>query len=57
MTQPLTKHPFKPGRWRDPYGRQICAECDCIKDHRLHKLPERTEDEREAEARRVGEHE
>jgi len=54
MTEPLRVHPFRYSRYRDYRQRAICDDCGSTKDATVHQLLERTEDEREAEARKVG---
>lgn len=54
MTEPLRTHPFHhSGQW-DWRGRALC-ECGSIKGASIHQVPERTDEERAEEARRMGE--
>lgn len=55
MTEPLRVHPFRYSRYRDYRQRPICDECGSTQDATVHRLLERDEDEREVEARRMGE--
>lgn len=51
--RPLRRHVFQPGRWKDHRDVPICL-CGSTQDASIHKLPERDSDEREHEARKVG---
>ena len=55
MTEPLRVHPFRYSRYRDYRQRPICDECGSLIDSRVHQLLERSDEEREHEARKVGE--
>lgn len=55
MTEPITKHVFHAGRYRDHRGRRICESCGSTEDATVHKVPERSDEEREHEQRRTGE--
>lgn len=55
MTEPLRVHPFRYSRYRDYRQRWICDDCGSTQDAKVHQLLERSEDEREAEDRRLGE--
>lgn len=55
MTEPITRHVFQAGRYRDHRGRRICETCGSTEDATVHRVPERTEEERDLEARKVGE--
>ena len=52
----MTKHPFTedPELAPDVGGRRLCV-CGLLEANRAHELRDRTEDERAAEARRMGE--
>ncbi|HEX5997389.1 MAG TPA: hypothetical protein VFY84_19790 [Jiangellales bacterium] len=49
----LVKHRFVPSGRRS-YGHRICATCDSLEHHSVHKVREVTEEELEEEVRRVG---
>lgn len=53
MTEPLRRHVFHPSGQRD-YGERICL-CGSKETASIHRLPERSDEEREHEARRTGE--
>lgn len=53
IARPLRRHAFTPSGKHD-FGRPICV-CGSLKNASLHRVPERTDEERAAEARRVGE--
>lgn len=57
MTEPLRKHVFHAGRWRDHRQVPICADCGSARDASIHRVPDLTEEQREHEQRRVGERE
>jgi len=52
----MTKHPFTadPELAADIQGNQVCT-CGLFERNRVHALPERTDEERAVEARRIGE--
>lgn len=50
----LVRHQFVPSGRRS-YGERICATCDGLERDSVHKVPERTEEEQQHEARKVGE--
>lgn len=49
----LRKHPFTP-TGRRTYGARICS-CGSLENDSVHQVPEVTEEQREAEQRKVGE--
>lgn len=51
----ISVHVFHAGRWRDHRGRRICQDCGSTEDATVHRVPERSDDERQHESRRVGE--
>jgi hypothetical protein len=44
-----------PGATDQPDGEPRCVACELPRRHRSHDVPERTDEEREHEARRMGE--
>ena len=48
-------HVFAASAQTDHRGDPLCAECDNVFKHRVHELPELTEDERALAERIVGE--
>lgn len=54
MTEPLRVHVFVWSGQRT-YGKRICRQCGSLERDSVHRVPERDEDERQLEARRVGE--
>lgn len=55
MTEPLKVHPFRYSRYRDYRQRPICDDCGSVQDATVHRLLERTEEEKATEARKLGE--
>jgi hypothetical protein len=55
MTEPVRVHPFRYSRHRDYRQRDICDECGSLQDAKVHRLLDRTEDEKATEARKLGE--
>lgn len=55
MTDPLRVHPFHHSGHRDWRRRELICDCGSVKSASIHKLPERTEDERQVEERKIGE--
>lgn len=53
----MGRHVFQPGDLLDWRERPTCALCPLPKDNEIHTVPEVPKDVRDAEARRVGEHE
>lgn len=53
----LVRHQFVPGRWRDYRGIRICGDpqCGSLETDSVHKLPDVSDEQREHEARKVGE--
>jgi hypothetical protein len=47
-------HVYRDDGTKDLYGEGRCGDCGLPRGNRLHKVPERSDDERAAEARRVG---
>lgn len=54
MTDPLRVHPFHHSGHRDWWRGELICDCGSLKSASIHKLPERDADEREVEARRLG---
>jgi hypothetical protein len=52
---PPRRHPPVASGDKDFRGVEICARCGSTWDASVHVLPERSDDERDYEARRVGE--
>lgn len=50
----LVKHVFHAGKYRDHRGRRICETCGSLQVSSVHQLDERSDGERDIEARRVG---
>jgi len=48
-------HPYIPDGVTDQQGNDRCLQCRLPRNNRTHGLPERTDDEKAAEARRTGE--
>ncbi|HCU50398.1 MAG TPA: hypothetical protein DGG94_11470, partial [Micromonosporaceae bacterium] len=48
-------HPFVDDGLPDHRGDSRCADCGLPKTNRAHVLPQRTEEQKAAEARRIGE--
>jgi hypothetical protein len=51
----VAKHPFQAGPHVDGRGARVCERCGSLETERIHRLPDRTEEQRAAEARRMGE--
>jgi len=51
----VPRHVFQAGQQADAKGRRVCERCGSLEQERVHRVPERTDDERAAEARRIGE--
>jgi hypothetical protein len=48
-------HVYRDDQSRDLYGDGRCGDCGLPRGNRLHRLPERTAEQLEHEARRMGE--
>ena len=51
----VTHHPYTDDGQADHRGNTRCADCGLPKANRSHVLPGRDDDEKAAEARRIGE--
>jgi hypothetical protein len=45
---------FIPSGWSDSRGVRICTVCGGLETHALHRVPEVTDEQRAADARRIG---
>lgn len=52
----VSLHPYRDDGVPDHRGQGRCTQCGLPAGNRAHRLPERTDDERAEEARRMGEH-
>lgn len=50
----MQSHHFYAGAHRTHDGRPICEACGGVESAKVHRVPERTEEQREFESRRVG---
>jgi len=51
---PLRTHDFVWNAGPEVFGQQEC-QCGSLRDHTVHKVPQRNDEQRAHEARRVGE--
>jgi len=51
----IPRHVFQSGLQVDFRGRHVCERCGSLEKERVHRVPDRTDDDRAAEARRMGE--
>jgi hypothetical protein len=55
MTTKPPRHVYRDDGTRDVWGHGRCQECGTPRSNERHEVPERSDEERETEARRVGE--
>lgn len=57
QVRPQRTHPPVASGQQDYRQVEICARCGSVWDASVHRVPERSEDEKNVEARKVGERE